>query len=616
MNDQLVLDFETKPILPRPEYPPAPVGLAYWDRATDKRGYIRWGHPTGNSGTEAQARELYQTAVDQQRTLCFQNAKFDMEVAHVHWDIPMPHWSLVEDTQYLIYLYDPHAPTLSLKPASERILNMPPDEQDAVKAWVLARWKDINFLKLRRDAWGAYIGNAPGDLVAPYAVGDVLRTGQMFDKLMPYIIENGMQASYDRERRLMPVLLRSERHGIRTDQERLEYDTDLFTGVMHDADTMLCNWLGGKFNPNSNVELADALSAAGMAEGGFLTTPTGKRSTSRASLTQAIRHKPLLELLAYRGALATALGTFMRPWALQAGRTGGRLHTIWHQTRNDSGKGTRTGRVSSSQPNFTNVPNPLDFNPPFGLPRIPILRDYLLPDVGHVWLKRDYSSQEVRILAHFEDGKLMVLYQGDPSLDPHQWASDFIRTTTGHVLNRGEVKIIAFSIIYGAGAPHLSSQLNCEKHQAYALKALYLNAMPDVKVLMEDIKARGKQGMAVRTIGSRLIYAEDPVDGRDFAYKLLNHLIQGSAADATKEALVRWDDETEESVMMAQVYDEINISAPFDVAEQEMLILRDSMEGVEMDVRLLSEGFRGASWADADRNKVDTLKQRKLDGIL
>ena len=71
---------------------------------------------------------------------------------------------------------------------------------------------------------------------------------------------------------------------------------------------------------------------------------------------------------------------------------------------------------------------------------------------------------------------------------------------------------------------------------------------------MDDVKLRGKRRMPVRTLGGRVLYAEQPYKGRDFSYKLLNHLIQGSAADATKEALCEWyEGSSPESVLMAQV---------------------------------------------------------------
>ena len=85
----------------------------------------------------------------------------------------------------------------------------------------------------------------------------------------------------------------------------------------------------------------------------------------------------------------------------------------------------------------------------------------------------------------------------------------------------------------------------------------------------------------------------------------MKHLIQGSAADATKEALCEWyEGSSPESVLMAQVYDEVNVSAPADDWHRHMLELRDHMEAVPCDVILLSEGYQGANWSEADGNKI------------
>ena len=605
-SEVVTLDFETYGIESRPDYPPKPVGLGV-KHGGEASKYFRWGHPNENNCEEHEVRKLLSNVYSSGAPVLFQNAKFDCDVAEVHWGLQVPPWQQVHDSMYLIYLYDPHALSLSLKPSAERILGEPPDEQDRLRDWVLS-----NVSGATKKSWGAYIAYGPGGLVGEYACGDVDRTWRLYCHLLEHVETNRMEDAYNRERRLMPCLLQSERHGIRLDQERLEQDHSMFQGVVEDVDDMIRRELnaGVSMNPGSGRELADALERSGrVGSKGFINTPTGARSTSQESLRQAIEDEELLHLLAYRGALKTLFGTFMDPWVQKGKAANGRLHTNWNQTRNDGGKGTRTGRISSNNPNFTNVPNPLDLPEKFlakkWLPQLPHMRSYLLPDEGHVWIKRDYSSQEVRILGHYEDGPLMQRYNDNPLYDPHAGASDDIRTTTGHVLPRSSTKAIAFSILYGSGGPHLSKVLECELHEAYALKRIYLGAMPGVRELMDDVKLRGKRRMPVRTLGGRVLYAEQPYKGRDFSYKLLNHLIQGSAADATKEALCEWyEGSSPESVLMAQVYDEVNVSAPADDWHRHMLELRDHMEAVPCDVILLSEGYQGANWSEADGNKI------------
>ena len=130
------IDFETQAISPRPHYPPVPVGVAIWEPGR-KPEYLAWGHPTENNCTLAQAKTKLKALWG--RELLFHNAKFDLDVAETHLGLPLPPWERVHDTLYLLFLHNPHALSLSLKPASESLLGMPPEEQDAVKAWLLAQ---------------------------------------------------------------------------------------------------------------------------------------------------------------------------------------------------------------------------------------------------------------------------------------------------------------------------------------------------------------------------------------------------------------------------------------------------------------------------------------------
>lgn len=133
-----VVDFETEAIVFGSGRAPKPVGVSI-GRIDDESShrYYGFGHPTGNNCTEAEAKAAL-AAVWYGNDLLFHNAKFDCAVALEHWDLPWPSWERTHDTMFLIYLHSPNAPTVSLKPSSESILGMPPDEQDAVKNWLIA----------------------------------------------------------------------------------------------------------------------------------------------------------------------------------------------------------------------------------------------------------------------------------------------------------------------------------------------------------------------------------------------------------------------------------------------------------------------------------------------
>lgn len=594
------LDYETVGIDSRPHYPPKPVGVGI--KHDDEAGYyLGWGHPEDNNCTEQEAVTALQQIWASGEPLLFQNGKFDLDVAEVHHDLPFPSWERIHDTQFLLYLENPHARQLGLKPSAERILDWPPEEQDRLKQWILGHVPEA-----RPSTWGAYICRSPGTLCGEYCIGDVDRTRALYNHLYPHIVEGGMEGAYDRERRLMPILLGAERFGMRVDIGKLEQDALVFESAFVKANEAIYTACGSdSINLDSPAQVGPALIKQGhIVESRLLLTPTGKLSLAKDSLAGAVDNIDLLHMLRYRGALKTCLSTFIRPWAVMGNEAGGRLHTTWHQTRGAQEKGgTRTGRLSSSHPNLTNVPNDLARNttPPTGFPSLPLMRSYLLPEEGHVWLKRDYSSQEIRVLAHFEDGALMRQYIDNPNLDPHQFAADLIEQLTGHGLDRADTKRIAFSILYGSGIKALAADLMVEFYLAKQFKELYNAAFPDVAELNADIKKRGDQGLPVRTVGGRLIFAESGKNGRSFSYKLLNHLIQGSASDITKQGVINYA-EAGGCQMLALVHDENNVSCPADQVDAQAKLMGECMADVPgFDVPLTSDLYLGTNWETAQK---------------
>lgn len=607
--DNLVsFDFETEGIEGRPSYPPKPVGVSIKIKNGPSH-YYAFGHSTENNCTEDEARGTLHTLIYGGYPILAHNMKFDIDVANHHWDIPIPPWQQMHDSQYAVYLYDVHARQFALKPSAERILGEPPEEQDRLKEWILRNVPGASASKKSDRYWAQYICLAPGGLVGEYAQGDTDRSYGLFKHCMAHIHEQGMVEAYDRERELMPYMLRAEQRGIRLDMERAEGDLPMYEQAFDRATSMIIEYLGVReFNVDSGAELAQALLSSGSVKD-LPKTPTGKMSTAKKALQSAITDSHLLALLGYRGALKTCLGTFMRPWLAQARANGGRIHTQWHQTRGDKDSGgTVTGRMSSTGPNFQNIPNDFDgLNVP-NMPPLPHMREYVLPEPGHLWLKRDYSAQEVRILGHFEDGGLMQAFQRNPKMDPHQYAADIIRERTGFDYDRKFIKAIVFGILYGQGTQGVADGLKVDYATAAQVKSLYLGTFPDVQALMRDIKRIGSQGRAVRTVGSRILYSEPPKGGRKFDYKLLNHLVQGSAADVTKQGIINYMSHSDSTHgFRATVHDEINLSVPREVVEEQALLLRDCMADVNMDVPLTSDCYIGENWHDADNHKRKDL---------
>ncbi len=617
----ITIDFETEGIEGNPIYsPPKPVGVSIKLGDAPSR-YYGWGHPTGNNCTPAEGRAALLSAlrhVGRATPLLAHNAALEAAVlrAHFGWECPLP--TLLHDTQYDLFLLDPYAFSFSLKPSAERWLGMPPAERDEVRDWLLAHQpmqsKGITIGDFKGDEsptkhkWGRYICLAPGDLVGKYAEGDTDRTYLLHQHLHPQVVAAGMEDAYQREQRLMPILADSTRRGVRLDSERLEQDVLRFRAAQKESDDYLFSRLG-EFDLAKDAELAAALDRAGQVTEWVL-TPTGRRSVSRKNLGGRIRDPELLSHLAYRGVLETCLGTFALPWLAQARREGGRLHPQWNQVRGDRGadgdmSGARTGRMSCRAPNLQNPPN--DFEElviPTGQPEMMHMRKYLLPEEGHVWLKRDFSAQEMRILAHYTEGALAQAFRRDPSTDPHEAVKAIIKEKSGVELSRKFVKITGFGIMYGRGVPNLSAALGVDVDRGKATRDAYYAALPEVRELSNETRARGKRGGYITTWGGRR-YFREPNEERDLSYKLLNYLIQGSAADQTKQAMVDWDRLRKPTdLLLAAVHDEINVCAPAEEAEAAMHRLQVSMDWPRFDVPFQSEGYSGPNWSDITKEQV------------
>lgn len=614
------IDFETEGIEGRPKYPPVPVGFSIME-AGKKVKYYAWGHPCENNCSKEDAVRILKSVWTSNTQMLFHNAKFDVDVAETHMDCPPVSWDRVHDTLYLLFLSDPHAMSLSLKPAAERILSMPPEERDAVKDWLVEK----GIVRINQKDWGAYIANAPGKLVGTYADGDVIRTKALFDKLYPEIVERGMLEAYDRERRLMPILLRNEREGVKIDVKALQEDIPMFEKSMLEADAWIRNRLRVKdLNVDSDEEMADALENAGVVTE-WVMTPTGRRSTAKKNMTLDMFNDPkVASVVGYRNKLATCLSTFARPWYITASESKGIIYTSWNQVRQQGSvggyTGARTGRMSSS-PNFQNIPKAFEekgdgyVHPGFlkALPRLPLMRRYFLPDDKNSWFcRRDFAQQELRILAHFEDGDLCTRYRAEPELDIHNIVRDGILEMANLELSRSAVKILNFGEIYGMGLGKLADGMKVSVEVAQKIKRAKREALPGIAMLERTLKDRGKEKKAMRTWGGREYYAEEPKWNGDrwqtFEYKLLNYLIQGSAADCTKEAIIRYEDAKKHGRLLLTVHDEIDISCPKKALKEEMLILRDVMMSMEFDVPMLSDGEYGQNWAS-----LSSLKEPQPD---
>jgi len=585
MSDPTTLDFETEAIEDGSGRSPKPVGLAFWIPGEEPK-YMSWGHPDGNNCQEYEAKQEAYRLWD--KGVLFHHGKFDIGVAREHWGFGIPKkW---DDTMYQIYLHNPLAKTVSLKPSAQTLLGMPPDEQDAVADYVMA----AGYTKARSKA-GAFICKVPAQIVGPYAIGDVVRTRGLHDLLYTEIQEKLWDKAYEREIALAPILMDMERRGVRIDRTKLWFDIQLYEVFFDQVTEFIHKRIGSVFNVDSGTGLARALINSPLVDKTRLgRTPTGRISTARSSLEAAVQDPQLLAALRYRGALKTLLGTFMRPW-YEMSAADGHLHPSWNQVRGDE-YGTRTGRLSCSAPNLQNVPTEFEDVDIEGYPPMIFMRRYILPDEDQIILGADYNGQEMRLLAHFAEGRAAEIYRTNPRADFHEIARDILHDEAGLDLKRKMVKIVGFSLIYGAGVPNLAGQLKMEDDigAVRRIRDNYLRSIPGLKEFIDDVTSRP----GVRTWGGRWIPVDKPEGTNwDFSYKLANHLIQGSAADQTKASIVKYHTMGATARFLMTVHDENVTSSPIEDLKENKEILTSAMEDLEgFDVPFVAEVETGYNW--------------------
>jgi DNA polymerase I-like protein with 3'-5' exonuclease and polymerase domains len=543
---------------------------------------------------------------------------FDLHVAERWLDLPLPAWHRIHDTKLMLSYVEPYAPDFSLKASAERLLNMRPTERDRLQEWMV-----LNIPEARRKptAWGEYIAQAPAQLVQPYADGDCVRTQRLFEHSWQYCAEHKMLEAYDRDRQLLPILLRNSQRGVPVNLQLLEKDYLTYREALVRAD----QWLKQRLhlpkdaNVDSDAQMAEAFLRCNIVTGFKLTPKSHRLSLSKDNLTiDMVRDKCVWQVFSYRKKLSTCLGTFFESWLEQARETEGVLHVRWNQVRGEGG-GACTGRMSTNDPNLLNLPKQWQKaidegykHPGFvhGLPRLPFMRRYLIAGNGCLWGRRDYNQQELRILAHFEHGDLLRRYKANPRLDIHEAVRQGLFDLLQLKLTRDSIKIINFADIYGSGTAALARRINVDIGTAHRIRIAKNRLLPGVQYLAVDIKRLAKNGEAIRTWGGRVYYCQPPAFSKkyqcmmNFEYKLLNYLIQGSAADCIKQSIINYDQHPRRrGEWLVAVHDENDVALPDSNSgvRHEMQVLREAMEAVQFDVPMLTDGEVGPSCGELEK---------------
>ena len=275
----------------------------------------------------------------------------------------------------------------------------------------------------------------------------------------------------------------------------------------------------------------------------------------------------------------------------------GRIHTNYKQTE------TRTGRISSTEPNLQNIPVRTELGRQ--------MRKFFKAGTGNLLLDADYSQIELRLMSHLSQDKAMqeAFLSG---ADIHTaTAAKIMKIPESEVTPqmRSAAKAVNFGILYGMGAFSLSKDIHVSKQEAQNYIDEYLGSFPNVSQFLDQIIEDAKKSGYVCTMYHRRRYVPElqsknkqiQAAGKRIA---MNTPVQGTAADIIKLAMVRVHDRLEKEVpsakLLLQVHDELIVQVPVSDADQAAQILHEEMIHVaELAVPLTADVNRGETWYDA-----------------
>ena len=353
-------------------------------------------------------------------------------------------------------------------------------------------------------------------------------------------------------------------------------------------------YAGEEFNINSPKQLGEILF-------GRLGLPAKKKTKSgystNAEVLDSLRGKhPIIEdILEYRK-LAKLKSTYVEGLLKVVGPDG-RVHTSFQQTE------TRTGRISSTEPNLQNIPIRTEIGSN--------LRRFFHAREGARLVDADYSQIELRVLAHIaQDANMIAAFASGEDIHT-QTASQVFGLPPLFVtpVMRSRAKAVNFGIVYGIGAFSLAQDIGVSVAEADRYIKDYLKTYSGVQKYMDETKAKAKEeGYVTTLLGRRRYLPELQASNRvtrAFGERVaMNTPIQGTAADIIKIAMIRVFDrlaaEGLASRLILQVHDELIVESPLDEVEQVKTILREEMEGaMTLSVPLKVDTGVGENWYDA-----------------
>ena len=439
----------------------------------------------------------------------------------------------------------------------------------------------------------------PLSQITKYACEDADITLQLKQKFEQEVKAEGLEdVLRDIELPLIPVLADMELMGIKVDGDYLKQLSEEFQERLDQMMDGIYGEAGQEFNINSPQQLGIILfEELQLPKNLTRKTKTGYSTNVRVLEKLAPYHALPELILEYRSA-AKLKSTYTDALVELINPDTGRIHTSFHQAS------TRTGRLSSSDPNLQNIP----VRTPEGRE---IRRAFVANDDEHTLIVADYSQIELRILAHLSgDERLREAF--DQDLDIHAQAAALIFGVPHDDVDadmRRQAKTMNYGIIYGIGAFRLSSELRIEFDEAQQLIDNYFQTYAGVRGYFDQIVAGASQTGYVTTLLGRRCYVPE-IKARDrnsqeFAKRVaINAPMQGTAAEMIKVAMLRIHDHLAkngmQTKMLLQVHDELVFEGPKSESEQAITEIKHLMENAcQIDVPVKVDIHAGANWLEA-----------------
>lgn len=418
---------------------------------------------------------------------------------------------------------------------------------------------------------------------------------KLYEKMNALIKENKQEVLLNEiELPLAKVLADMERVGFNVDAKGIHDFGEMLKDKIAFIEESIYRTVGYEFNLNSPKQLGEALfEKLGLPV--KKKTKSGYSTDAKVLESLADKNPVVRDILEYRS-LAKLKSTYC-DGLLKVIADDGRIHSTFNQTE------TRTGRISSTEPNLQNIP----VRSPLGRE----MRKFFKAANGCILVDADYSQIELRVLAHISNDKNMI--------EAFNTGTDIHTVTASEVfdmpqqfvtpLMRSRAKAVNFGIVYGIGAFSLAKDLGVTRAQADDYIRGYLAHYSGVEAYMERIVKETKEKGYADTIFARRRYLPEinASNGitRAFGERVARNMpIQGTAADIIKIAMIRVCNKLKElnlsAKLIMQVHDELIVEAPENEKEQVEKILKEEMENAaKLNVALTADVYSGKTWFDA-----------------